>query len=100
MGATREGVDTAGLARDLEALFRRLELAPVPRDANGEPASAPVEDDLNRALMDLVAVGRRHGIRFPREFTLLVKQFLYFDRYIRMLAPDLALFGDPRLRAL
>jgi predicted unusual protein kinase regulating ubiquinone biosynthesis (AarF/ABC1/UbiB family) len=49
--------------------------------------------------MDLVAVGRRHGIRFPREFTLLVKQFLYFDRYIRMLAPDLALFGDPRLRA-
>ena len=98
MGATREGVDTAGLAGDLEALFRRLELAPVPRDGSGVPASAPVEDDLNRALLDLVAVGRRHGIRFPREFTLLVKQFLYFDRYIRMLAPDLALFGDPRLR--
>jgi predicted unusual protein kinase regulating ubiquinone biosynthesis (AarF/ABC1/UbiB family) len=96
IGATREGVDTGRLAADLEALFRRLDVAPP-----GGPIEAPPEDeDLNRALMDLVGVGRRHGIRFPREFTLLVKQFLYFDRYIRMLAPDLALFGDPRLKAL
>ncbi len=103
MGATREGVDTARLASDLEALFRRLDLAPVePGRPAGYPSyDAPPEDeDLNRALMDLVAVGRRHGIRFPREFTLLVKQFLYFDRYIRMLAPDLALFGDSRVNAL
>jgi aarF domain-containing kinase len=96
IGATREGVDTGRLAADLEALFRRLDVTPP-----GGPIEAPPEDeDLNRALMDLVGVGRRHGIRFPREFTLLVKQFLYFDRYIRMLAPDLALFGDPRLKAL
>lgn len=103
MGATRDGVDTARLATDLEALFRRLDLAPpVPGDAHGHSAydEPPEDEDLNRALMDLVAVGRRHGIRFPREFTLLVKQFLYFDRYIRMLAPDLALFGDERLVAL
>jgi aarF domain-containing kinase len=102
MGATREGVDTVRLASDLEALFRRLDLAPVESAPPGYPAyDAPPEDeDLNRALMDLVAVGRRHGIRFPREFTLLVKQFLYFDRYIRMLAPDLALFGDSRVNAL
>ncbi len=103
MGATRDGVDTARLATDLEALFRKLDLAPpAPGQEYGyhtyeEP---PEDEDLNRALMDLVAVGRRHGIRFPREFTLLVKQFLYFDRYIRMLAPDLALFGDARLNAL
>jgi aarF domain-containing kinase len=103
MGATREGVDTERLATDLEALFRRLDLAP------GAPGGAadhlvydepPEDEDLNRALMELVAVGRRHGIRFPREFTLLVKQFLYFDRYIRMLAPGLALFGDARVNAL
>lgn len=103
MGATREGVDTARLASDLEALFRRLDLAPpVPGEAHGHAVyeEPPEEEDLNRALMDLVAVGRRHGIRFPREFTLLVKQFLYFDRYIRMLAPDLVLLGDPRLSAL
>ncbi len=103
MGATRDGVDTARLATDLEALFRRLDLAPpVPGADYGHAVyeEPPEDEDLNRALMDLVAVGRRHGIRFPREFTLLVKQFLYFDRYIRMLAPDLALFGDERLVAL
>lgn len=103
MGATRDGVDTARLATDLEALFRRLDLAPpVPGDGYGHAVydEPPEDEDLNRALMELVAVGRRHGIRFPREFTLLVKQFLYFDRYIRMLAPDLALFGDERLVAL
>ncbi|NGX15044.1 AarF/UbiB family protein [Wenzhouxiangella sp. XN24] len=103
MGATREGVDTARLATDLEALFRRLDLAPGgPGDAADYPVydEPPEDEDLNRALMELVAVGRRHGIRFPREFTLLVKQFLYFDRYIRMLAPDLALFGDARVNAL
>ncbi|HUG99422.1 MAG TPA: AarF/ABC1/UbiB kinase family protein [Gammaproteobacteria bacterium] len=96
MGATREGVDTTRLASDLEALFRRMELTPAAPGAD----TPPEDEDLNRALMDLVAVGRRHGIRFPREFTLLVKQFLYFDRYIRMLAPDLILLGDPRLSAL
>jgi hypothetical protein len=110
-------VDTAALAADLEDLFRRLDLAPGASTqpvggaggyaARGDddwsavyPEEAPDDDDLNRALMDLVRVGRRHGIRFPREFTLLVKQFLYFDRYIRMLAPGMMLFGDPRLDAL
>ena len=118
MGATKEGVDTAALAADLEDLFRRLDLAPdaaarptmggaggyAGRGDDGwgmvEPEQPPDDDDLNRALMDLVRVGRRHGIRFPREFTLLVKQFLYFDRYIRMLAPGMALFGDERLMGL
>jgi aarF domain-containing kinase len=103
MGATREGVDTERLATDLEALFRRLDLAPpLPGEEPGHGSydEPPEDEDLNRMLMDLVAVGRRHGIRFPREFTLLVKQFLYFDRYIRMLAPGMALFGDPRVSAL
>jgi aarF domain-containing kinase len=103
MGATREGVDTARLATDLEALFRKLDLVPGARvEAGTFPVydEPPEDEDLNRALMDLVAVGRRHGIRFPREFTLLVKQFLYFDRYLRMLAPDLVLFGDERVNPL
>jgi aarF domain-containing kinase len=103
MGATREGVDTTRLAADLEALFRKLDLVSgVPGDPGNPPVyeEPPEDEDLNRALMDLVAVGRRHGIRFPREFTLLVKQFLYFDRYIRMLAPDMTLFGDGRVNPL
>lgn len=95
MGATREAVDTAALAADLTGLAEKLErLDAAPPEPGGE------DRELNRLLMDLVSAGRRHGIRFPREFTLLVKQFLYFDRYVRLLSPDLDLLNDPRLDAL
>ena len=56
--------------------------------------------EINRILLDIVAVGERHGIRFPRAFALLVKQVLYFDRYIKILAPDLNMFDDGRLDLL
>ena len=49
---------------------------------------------------DLIALGERHGIRFPRAFALLLKQILYFDRYIKILAPDMNLFDDERLEFL
>jgi hypothetical protein len=39
-------------------------------------------------------VGENNGIRFPREFALLIKQLLYFDRYNRILAPQLRVFDD------
>ncbi len=95
LGATREQVDTHALARDLAGLAGRLDrmdAAPVP--PGGE------DRELNGLLMDLVTAGRRHGIRFPREFTLLVKQFLYFDRYVRLLSPGLDLMAEARLGAL
>ena len=47
--------------------------------------------------MDLVGVGKRHGIHFPREFALLLKQLLYFDRYVRLLAIDSNIYMDERL---
>ena len=42
-------------------------------------------------------VGESNGIRFPREFALLIKQLLYFDRYNRILAPQLRVFDDRRI---
>jgi len=39
----------------------------------------------------------RYGIRFPREFALLIKQVLYFDRYTSLLAPGLDVLNDERL---
>jgi hypothetical protein len=42
-------------------------------------------------------VGENNGIRFPREFALLIKQLLYFDRYNRILAPQLKVFDDKRI---
>lgn len=32
-----------------------------------------------------------------REFGLLVKQMLYFDRYVRLLAPELQVLQDSRV---
>jgi hypothetical protein len=33
----------------------------------------------------------------PRDFVLVVKQMLYFDRYAKVLAPKLNVFRDPRI---
>ena len=33
----------------------------------------------------------------PKEFILITKQLLYFDRYAKALAPKLNVFTDPRL---
>lgn len=68
--------------------------------AIGGQLSASLEVDqaqMNRLLLDLVRLGETHGIRFPREFGLFVKQLLYFDRYTRILAPKLRVFDDDRV---
>jgi predicted unusual protein kinase regulating ubiquinone biosynthesis (AarF/ABC1/UbiB family) len=85
IGATNQKVDTAALSFDLQKLYNEFE-----QDTGSD-------DFLNIVTMQVSTLGRRHGIRFPREFTLLLKQFLYFDRYIRQLSPGLDMFGDERL---
>ncbi|HLU66790.1 MAG TPA: AarF/UbiB family protein, partial [Kofleriaceae bacterium] len=42
-------------------------------------------------------VAREHRMVMPREFILILKQMLYFDRYAKILAPKLNVFSDPRL---
>jgi predicted unusual protein kinase regulating ubiquinone biosynthesis (AarF/ABC1/UbiB family) len=42
-------------------------------------------------------VARKHRMTMPREFILITKQMLYFDRYAKILAPKLNVFTDPRL---
>jgi predicted unusual protein kinase regulating ubiquinone biosynthesis (AarF/ABC1/UbiB family) len=39
----------------------------------------------------------RHRVKMPKEFILITKQLLYFDRYAKALAPKLNVFTDPRL---
>lgn len=93
IGMTREAVDVDALARDIESFQDRL--------VNVDPGSLIQGDrndrEVNRLLLDLVHIGEQHGIRFPREFALLLKQFLYFDRYVQALAPELDVFGDSRV---
>lgn len=47
--------------------------------------------DLLTAVVEAAVVNH---VRLPREFVLLVKQMVYFDRYAHILAPDLDIFDD------
>ncbi|AJD48567.1 ABC1 family protein [Isoalcanivorax pacificus W11-5] len=93
IGMTREKVDVDALARDIERFQDKL--------ANLDPTSllegGRHDREVNRLLLDIVHIGEHHGIRFPREFALLLKQFLYFDRYVQALAPELDMFADTRV---
>jgi predicted unusual protein kinase regulating ubiquinone biosynthesis (AarF/ABC1/UbiB family) len=77
---------------DLDRLGQELAAAYEPILA-GEGASAKYADILPMILR----TGVKHGMRMPRDFVLVVKQMLYFDRYARLLAPDLNVFRDPRI---
>lgn len=92
MGMTDREIDTKVLADDLERLFSGVLLADPQEILSSNPA------DLNDIMMDMVAVGERHGIRFPRDFALLFKQMLYFDRFMRILAPYTDIYADQRLQ--
>lgn len=93
IGMTKRKVDQEKLARDLEAIYG----AATQVDPEQVMNALNNENEINKLMLEVVAVGERHGIRFPRAFALLLKQMLYFDRYIRILAPDMNLFDDDRI---
>jgi len=45
-------------------------------------------------LPDITAMAYRYGIRLPSEFLLILKQLLFFDRYAKLMAPNLNVFSD------
>lgn len=83
----RERMDIERLAQDLQKVLGQI---------NPEK-SANANDSLNALMLEMVEIGKRHGIHFPRDFALLVKQLLYFDRFMVTLAPDMELFEGERL---
>mgnify|MGYP000467260847 FL=1 len=94
IGMTDGEVDTEKLAKDIEDLYTNMDSVVMvdPMDMN-----AANEKEVNRIMMKLVSLGTSHGIHFPREFALLLKQLLYFDRYVRILAVDANIYMDDRL---
>ncbi len=92
MGMTHNKVDVQVLAQDLERLFNGVLMADPQQILSTNPA------ELNDIMMDMVSVGERHGIKFPRDFALLFKQMLYFDRFMRVLAPYTDIYADQRLK--
>ncbi|GAY53927.1 hypothetical protein CUMW_152700 [Citrus unshiu] len=55
------------------------------------------ERQMNALFLDLLRVSESYGLKFPREFALLLKQLLYFDRYTRLLAPNMNMLQDQRI---
>jgi len=99
IGITDTDVQSQDLAADLRGLFNKMDVM-VPDYALVGDSSGSDDDDINNILMEMVRVGEEHGLHFPREFALLLKQFLYFDRYVHILAPELDMFVDARLSML
>mmetsp|Transcript_5107 Transcript_5107/g.9735 ORF Transcript_5107/g.9735 Transcript_5107/m.9735 type:complete len:595 (+) Transcript_5107:2-1786(+) len=103
MGATNEKVDVAKFGNDIERIISKIneidqELVVV---SDGMSASAQIavdQEQVSRLLIDIVQVAENNGVRLPREFGLLVKQALYFDRYTKLLAPQLDVMNDDRIR--
>eukprot|EP00793_Prasinoderma_coloniale_P004529 PRCOL_00000290-RA len=115
MGATDTQVDIEAFARDLKEVFAQAEaldasldvvLVESPPGAGAGPGGAGAtaaasvsfdEAQVNRLLLEIVRVSDGYGLKLPREFGLLVKQILYFDKYVRLLAPDLQVLDDERV---
>jgi aarF domain-containing kinase len=87
MGAMSQGIDLDAVARDLQKAY-----APILSTSFGDLNYGSVLPDILRASV-------KHRMRLPREFVLVTKQMLYFDRYAKLLAPKLNIFSDPRLVA-
>jgi predicted unusual protein kinase regulating ubiquinone biosynthesis (AarF/ABC1/UbiB family) len=83
VGATHQDVRTDLLARDLEIYLGRV--SPKGR-ARGPDAGGETPDQL---LMEVFGAGEKYGLHFPRELFLLLKQYLYLDRYLRLVSPGL-----------
>ena len=95
VGMTRDNINEVQLACNIEQVFKAMEEVDPEALFNADGRGAG--DGINEVINSLGEVARNHGIRFPRSFTLLLKQFLYFYRYVQFLAPGADLFNDDRV---
>lgn len=87
LGATKENLNKNTFAQELKTIFHNFQNFEKKIYLQKEVA----EDEINELMLSLAELGAKNGLKIPREFTLLLKQMLYFDRYIQILAPDLNL---------
>jgi len=103
MGATSEKVDIPKFASDLEKVMTKLmsvqpDVILDTTTPDMTSMSVAIEgEEVTNLLLEVVAVTENNGLRLPREFGLLVKQSLYFDRYLKILAPGLDVMNDERV---
>merc|ERR1711871_149507 len=94
IGAADDDVDIDKFAADLQKVIDKMNTMTVQVDADGNVD----QSDVAVLAVDLVQVADSNGVRLPREFGVLMKQVLYFDRYTQLLAPGLDLINDDRVQ--
>ncbi|MCB1146224.1 MAG: AarF/ABC1/UbiB kinase family protein [Leptospiraceae bacterium] len=85
INATKGEVDVKKFSAGLKKVFEDFEKI-AQEDINTINVN---EAEVNEIMMNLVSVAEDNGLKLPREFALLFKQLLYFDRYVQILAPDI-----------
>merc|ERR1712028_126489 len=96
MGAAEETVDVVKFGQDIATVMQRISTVQPDITINQNSMDGSVsgsvaidETDITNILLEIVNVTEDNGLKLPREFGLLVKQSLYFDRYLKILAPDM-----------
>ncbi len=82
IGAVDETIDRSQLVPDLARVYSPL--------LEKNLADIKYEE----ILPDITALAYRYGIKLPSEFLLILKQLLFFDRYAKLMAPNLNVFSD------
>jgi predicted unusual protein kinase regulating ubiquinone biosynthesis (AarF/ABC1/UbiB family) len=95
MVSTSEGIDEGKFANDLRRILQ--EMKSISDSIQKGKESEIDETRMNRIMFDIADVSKRNGLKIPREFGLLIKQMLYFDRYVKILAPEMDLIKDQNL---
>jgi aarF domain-containing kinase len=91
LAETWQAMGTCGADVDLDALGGDL------REAYEPLLSSAGGINYAEILPSILRTAEKHRLRLPRDFVLVTKQMLYFDRYAKKLAPNLNVFRDPRL---
>ena len=82
IGAVKPQLDFEAFVADLERVYAPL--------VEKNLADIKYEE----ILPDITKVAYHYGIKLPSEFLLILKQLLFFDRYAKLNAPNLNVFGD------
>ena len=97
-------VDVDKFARDLRKVYETLDsIEPtvlVDEDTfDGTPRAAVTVDQqqVTQLASDLIVAAEENKIKLPKAFGILIKQLIYFDRYVQLLAPDLEVIDDDRV---
>jgi aarF domain-containing kinase len=105
MGATDSNVNIKQFGRDIDRVLDKMtnvqaDVSVMASSRTGEVmGSVSIEEsEITNLLLEFVEVTEKNGLKLPREFGLLVKQSLYFDRYLKILAPSVDVLNDKRVQ--